>query len=87
MCVATKRDVLRLMKFSEKRSDGKSFVNPTTNVPSRAYQRFVQPIDNGERGGFDVHIYYFQVRVACPQGESVLTSYLTEQPRSSEVRP
>lgn len=62
------------MKFSEKSSDGKSFVNPPTNVLSRAYESFVQPIDNGERGGFDVHIYYFQVRVVHPQEESILTN-------------
>lgn len=51
------------MNFSEKSNDGKSFVNPSTNVLSKAYDSFVQPIDNGERSGFDVHIYHFQVRV------------------------
>ena len=27
---------------------------------SKAYAKFVDPIDNGERGGFDIHIYYLQ---------------------------
>ncbi len=46
---------------SERGEDGKSFVNPQTGVSSTAYDRFVEPISNGLRGGFDVHIYYFQV--------------------------
>ncbi|KAK4190828.1 DOPA-like domain-containing protein [Podospora australis] len=40
--------------------DGKSYVNPPTGVLSPAYEKFVEPLDNGRRGGFDVHIYYFQ---------------------------
>ncbi|MCJ1368339.1 hypothetical protein MMC16_007481 [Acarospora aff. strigata] len=44
----------------EKAEDGKSFVNPQTGVLSKAYERFVEPISNDQRGGFDVHIYYFQ---------------------------
>jgi hypothetical protein len=48
--------------------DGKSLVNVhpaegSTEGPvarSAAYERFVAPLDNGIRGGFDVHIYYFQ---------------------------
>ena len=58
--------------FSEKSSDGKSFVNPPTNVLSKAYDSFAQPISNGERGGFDVHIYFFQVRKLPPQQEPIL---------------
>lgn len=45
---------------SEKNADGKSFVNPPTGKRSTAYERFVDPIDNGERGGFDIHIYFYQ---------------------------
>ncbi|KAG5981180.1 hypothetical protein E4U55_003213 [Claviceps digitariae] len=40
--------------------DGKSLVNPRREGLSEAYSRFVAPLDNGIRGGFDVHIYYFQ---------------------------
>ncbi|MCJ1228153.1 hypothetical protein MMC12_004814 [Toensbergia leucococca] len=45
---------------NEKAEDGKSYINPTNQVPSKAYETFVEPIDNGRRGGFDVHIYFFQ---------------------------
>jgi len=27
-------------------------------LPSQAYKKFIEPITNGRRGGFDVHIYY-----------------------------
>ncbi|KAK3698792.1 hypothetical protein LTR37_016796 [Vermiconidia calcicola] len=40
--------------------DGKSFVNPRAKSPSKAYNEFVHPITNGERGGFDIHIYFLQ---------------------------
>ncbi|KAK4232541.1 DOPA-like domain-containing protein [Podospora fimiseda] len=40
--------------------DGKSFVNPQTGILSPSYEKFPPPLDNGRRGGFDVHIYYFQ---------------------------
>jgi DOPA 4,5-dioxygenase len=46
---------------SERNADGKSYYNPPTNVKSEAYQSFPTPITNGQRGGFDVHIYYMQV--------------------------
>ena len=36
---------------SEKASDGKSYVNPQTEVLSEAYEKFVDPIDKGKRGG------------------------------------
>jgi Dopa 4,5-dioxygenase family len=35
-------------------------VNPPSTELSKAYERFETPIENGERGGFDVHIYYYQ---------------------------
>ncbi|KAL2052066.1 hypothetical protein ABVK25_007758 [Lepraria finkii] len=44
----------------DKTGDGKSYVNPQTGVLSKAYERFVDPIDNGTRGGFDIHIYFYQ---------------------------
>lgn len=44
----------------EKNEDGKSFVHPETNVLSKAYEEFVDPIDKGIRGGFDIHVYFFQ---------------------------
>jgi len=42
---------------AEKASDGKSFINPP-GPQSSAYERFVEPLSNGIRGGFDVHIYF-----------------------------
>ncbi|KAH8888585.1 hypothetical protein GQ53DRAFT_654084 [Thozetella sp. PMI_491] len=44
----------------EKNEDGKSYKNPQTGVLSKAYETFTEPLDNGRRGGFDIHIYYFQ---------------------------
>ncbi|KAK3303373.1 DOPA-like domain-containing protein [Chaetomium strumarium] len=44
----------------ERADDGKSFRNPQTGALSSAYEKFIDPLDNGRRGGFDVHIYYFQ---------------------------
>ncbi|KAJ9667910.1 hypothetical protein H2201_002096 [Coniosporium apollinis] len=45
---------------NERAADGKSFVNPPAAEPSPAYKSFTAPISNGERGGFDVHIYFLQ---------------------------
>ncbi|KAH6842918.1 DOPA-like domain-containing protein [Chaetomium sp. MPI-CAGE-AT-0009] len=44
----------------ERAEDGKSFLNPQTGVLSSAYERFTEPLDDGPKGGFDIHIYYFQ---------------------------
>lgn len=44
----------------ERNEDGKSLVNPPRIGLSTAYERFADPLDNGRRGGFDVHIYHFQ---------------------------
>ncbi|KAF4441830.1 DOPA 4,5-dioxygenase [Fusarium austroafricanum] len=44
----------------EKAQDGKSFVNPPSDKLSEAYERFIDPLNRSERGGFDIHIYYFQ---------------------------
>lgn len=38
--------------------DGKSLVNPAAPSLSSAYEQFVDPITNGRRAGFDIHIYY-----------------------------
>jgi aromatic ring-cleaving dioxygenase len=32
--------------------------NPQTGILSPAYDKFTSPLDNGIRGGFDIHIYY-----------------------------
>ncbi|KAK0382955.1 hypothetical protein NLU13_8871 [Sarocladium strictum] len=45
---------------NDKAEDGKSFVNPPREGLSSSYERFEDPLENGRRGGFDVHIYYFQ---------------------------
>lgn len=36
----------------ERNDDGKNFVNPKTNVLSKAYEEFVDPIENGIKGGW-----------------------------------
>ncbi|KAM5345940.1 hypothetical protein ACJ41O_011801 [Fusarium nematophilum] len=40
--------------------DGKSYVNPPAEKLSEAYDKFIDPLDRGRQGGFDVHIYYLQ---------------------------
>jgi aromatic ring-cleaving dioxygenase len=41
--------------------DGKSYKNPpAANGQSKAYSEFTAGVTNGRRGGFDVHVYYFQ---------------------------
>ncbi|KAM0284358.1 hypothetical protein ACHAO9_009283 [Fusarium lateritium] len=45
---------------SEMAADGKSYVNPPAEKLSDAYEKFIDPLDRGESGGFDVHIYYLQ---------------------------
>ena len=42
--------------------DAKSYKNVQHGVRSKSYTEFTSGINNGPRGGFDVHIYYFQVR-------------------------
>ncbi|KAG0649746.1 hypothetical protein D0Z07_3727 [Hyphodiscus hymeniophilus] len=46
--------------LDEKAADGKSYANPQTGVLSKSYKEFTDPLDNGRRGGFDIHVYYFQ---------------------------
>jgi DOPA 4,5-dioxygenase len=43
---------------SEKSPDGKSYINPPSTKKSPAYSAFPDPITNGPRGGFDLHIYF-----------------------------
>ncbi|CAN8098275.1 unnamed protein product [Discula destructiva] len=40
--------------------DGKSLANPPPGTPSKAYDAFVDPVEKGRRGGFDIHVYYTQ---------------------------
>lgn len=41
-------------------ADGKSYINPPSSSVSLSYEKFTSPLDNGIRGAFDIHIYYFQ---------------------------
>jgi DOPA 4,5-dioxygenase len=43
-----------------KAADGKSYVNPPAKELSPAYSSFAAPITNGQRAGFDVHVYFEQ---------------------------
>jgi DOPA 4,5-dioxygenase len=45
----------------ERNEDGKSFKNPQHGILSKAYEEFPDPLSKGRRGGFDIHIYHFQV--------------------------
>ncbi|KAJ5153235.1 uncharacterized protein N7482_009713 [Penicillium canariense] len=45
----------------ERNDDGKSFKNPQHGILSKAYEEFPAPLQKGPRGGFDIHIYHFQV--------------------------
>jgi len=47
---------------NDKSEDGKSFINPQTGKKSPAYTSFVSQITNDRRGGFDIHIYFYQSR-------------------------
>ncbi|PUU81867.1 DOPA-like domain-containing protein [Tuber borchii] len=41
--------------------DGKSFQNERTGKLSAAYERFPEPIENGQTsGGFDAHVYFYR---------------------------
>jgi len=41
-------------------SDGKSYINPDNGILSKSYESFCEPLENGRRGAFDIHIYHFQ---------------------------
>lgn len=49
-----------LIPGRERATDGKSYLNPPANEKSPAYTEFTSPTTNGERGGFDIHIYFLQ---------------------------
>lgn len=50
---------------SDLNEDGKSFYNPPA-PKSKAYEEFPDPIDKTlSPGGFDAHIYFYQVCVLC----------------------
>ena len=52
--------LILLIFSSERTEDGKSYVNPPVEKKRIAYTRFVSPIHNGRRAGFDVHVYFLQ---------------------------
>uniref|UniRef100_A0A8H7N0D9 Dopa 4,5-dioxygenase n=1 Tax=Bionectria ochroleuca TaxID=29856 RepID=A0A8H7N0D9_BIOOC len=37
-----------------------TYVNPPNDSLNKAYEEFPDPLSKGRRGGFDIHIYYFQ---------------------------
>ena len=53
---------------ARKNDDSKSFVNPKTNVRSKAYEEFVDPIDKGIRGGSLDKEFWFPKEIidCCP---------------------
>lgn len=50
-----------LILHRERNEDGKSLKNPQQGVLSKAYDEFPDPLSKGREGGFDIHIYHFQV--------------------------
>ncbi|RDW86222.1 uncharacterized protein DSM5745_02864 [Aspergillus mulundensis] len=48
----------------ERNEDGKSLKNPQHGILSKVYEEFPDPLTKGRRGGFDIHIYHFQVHPA-----------------------
>jgi hypothetical protein len=44
----------------ERNEDGKSYKNVQTGKLSKSYETFTNGLDNGKRGGFDVHSKSFQ---------------------------
>lgn len=44
----------------DRNEDGKSYKNIQSEKLSKSYETFTDGIDTGIRGGFDVHIYFFQ---------------------------
>lgn len=53
--------ILTIRNISERNDDGKSFKNPQHGVLSKAYEEFPDPLCKDRRGGFDIHIYHYQV--------------------------
>ena len=42
----------------EVKQQDKSIANPQSGILSPAYSSFTSGLDNGRRGGFDIHVYY-----------------------------
>lgn len=57
------RKTALLIPHREKNEDGKSLKNPEAPL-SKAYEEFPDPLSKGREGGFDIHIYHFQVHHA-----------------------
>ncbi|KAG5993731.1 hypothetical protein E4U43_003414 [Claviceps pusilla] len=67
----------------DRQDDGKSLVNPRSEGLSEMCSRFEAPLDNGIRGGFDVHIYYLQHNTK----QSRYTWELWERPTRMQAPP
>lgn len=55
------KPILTIKPQSERTEDGKSLKNSNHGILSTAYEEFPDPLAKDRRGGFDVHIYHFQV--------------------------
>lgn len=64
--------------YRERNEDGKSLRNPQHGILSKAYEEFPDPLTKGRRGGFDIHIYHFQVGgYLCTEHHSFLTDFVS----------
>ena len=72
---------------SERNEDGKSFKNPQHGILSKAYEEFPDPISKDRRGGFDIHIYHYQVPITIQlvRNLKLLTKSIPDKPRSSGI--
>nr|POE93342.1 putative 21.2 kda protein [Quercus suber] len=61
----------------------KSFIDLPTSTLSAAYEQFPDPISNGDRGGFDVHIYFQHTNAY----ETKYATELHERVRRESPRP
>ncbi|OKL64003.1 hypothetical protein UA08_00828 [Talaromyces atroroseus] len=74
----------------EKAADGKSLLNPPSDTKSSAYSSFPDPLENGRRAGFDVHIYYIpnnagQTKFAKELHERIRREWLADPKGKSKV--
>lgn len=63
--------------------DGKSYVNPPTGVLSPAYSEFVDPLDNGRRGGLYLTLSPSTIPVSLLTNPPPATSTSTTSPRTN----
>lgn len=70
---------------SDKAEDGKSYVNPPAKEKSKAYSEFTSPITNGIRGGFDVHIYFYQTDAYQVKFANELWQRIRQECRTSHL--